>query len=196
MGTRNLTTIVLDGQYRIAQYGQWDGYPSGQGSTVLEFLNGMDREKFEKNLRGCYFFTKENLAELQKEGESIGWDAFWEKYHSMSRDRGAEILQIVQDSEGGIGLKNQLAFAGDSLFCEWAYVIDLDTDRLEVFRGFNQSPLKDGERFKDVPDLEVQEGYYPITLAASYPLDSLPSVEQMEIDTQTQEEKEEAETEA
>lgn len=25
MGTRNLTAVYLDGQYKVAQYGQWDG---------------------------------------------------------------------------------------------------------------------------------------------------------------------------
>lgn len=32
MGTRNLTAVYLDGQYKVAQYGQWDGYPEGQGN--------------------------------------------------------------------------------------------------------------------------------------------------------------------
>jgi len=27
MGTRNLTCVMKDGQYKVAQYGQWDGYP-------------------------------------------------------------------------------------------------------------------------------------------------------------------------
>ena len=38
MGTRNLTAVYLDGQYKVAQYGQWDGYPEGQGITALTFL--------------------------------------------------------------------------------------------------------------------------------------------------------------
>ena len=28
MGTRNLTCVFKDGEYKVAQYGQWDGYPS------------------------------------------------------------------------------------------------------------------------------------------------------------------------
>lgn len=26
MGTRNLTVVYIDGKYKVAQYGQWDGY--------------------------------------------------------------------------------------------------------------------------------------------------------------------------
>lgn len=38
MGTRHLIAAVIDGEYKIAQYGQWDGDPEGQGLTVLDFL--------------------------------------------------------------------------------------------------------------------------------------------------------------
>ena len=38
MGTRHLTCVVKDGDYKVAQYGQWDGYPSGQGIDILTFL--------------------------------------------------------------------------------------------------------------------------------------------------------------
>ncbi|KAH0393586.1 hypothetical protein KCU89_g12258, partial [Aureobasidium melanogenum] len=38
MGTRNLTLVYYNGQYRIVQYGQWDGFPDGQGLNVLSFL--------------------------------------------------------------------------------------------------------------------------------------------------------------
>lgn len=49
MGTRNLTAVYLDGQYKVAQYGQWDGYPEGQGITVLTFLRDkMDLELFKE----------------------------------------------------------------------------------------------------------------------------------------------------
>ena len=32
MGTRHLIAVQLDGEYKIAQYGQWDGYPEGKVS--------------------------------------------------------------------------------------------------------------------------------------------------------------------
>ena len=45
MGTRNLTMVIHEKKPVIAQYGQWDGYPAGQGTTVLEFLKNYDIEK-------------------------------------------------------------------------------------------------------------------------------------------------------
>jgi hypothetical protein len=44
MGTRNLTAVYFKGEFRIAQYGQWDGYISGSGWGILEFL----KEKFNR----------------------------------------------------------------------------------------------------------------------------------------------------
>lgn len=44
MGTRSLTCVVLDDQFKIAQYGQFDGYPSGQGKTALEIMRKILKE--------------------------------------------------------------------------------------------------------------------------------------------------------
>lgn len=42
--TNNLTSVWFESKYRIAQYGQFDGYPSGQGLTVLHFLRNIVNE--------------------------------------------------------------------------------------------------------------------------------------------------------
>lgn len=67
MGTRNLTAVYLDGEYRIAQYGQWDGYPEGQGMTALNFLRSMDEEKFKSALRNSSFISGDELTALWKQ---------------------------------------------------------------------------------------------------------------------------------
>ena len=52
MGTRNLTLVInQEGEKKVAQYGQWDGYPSGVGAGVLRFLKNKEVfEKFKDNL--------------------------------------------------------------------------------------------------------------------------------------------------
>jgi len=182
MGTRHLTVVQLDGEYMIAQYGQWDGYPSGQGEIVLEFLNNWNRSVFEEKLRASRWLTKEEGRAIEdtiknQELENI-WEILWPQ---LLRDTGAKILKLVQESEPGIVLKNSIDFAADSLFCEWAYVIDLDLNLLEVYKGFNEEPLDPSERFFGATTEDPHtntEKYYPIRKVTSYSLHTLPSLEQ------------------
>lgn len=126
MGTRNLVAVKLDGKYKIAQYGQWDGCPSGQGKTVLEFLSTWNREEFEKKLRAASYATENDLTSLDFELEADKSDDkkdFWKTHSQFSRDTGAKILQVVQDSPEGIKLKNEIVFVEDSLFCKYYFNI-------------------------------------------------------------------------
>jgi hypothetical protein len=185
MGTRHLIAVQLDGQYRIAQYGQWDGYPSVQGAKVLSFLDDLNREQFLAKLRAAQFYSQEELeAESERfKRESINWQ---KDYPWLNRDAGADILSYVLNQPAGIKLKNSIDFAGDSLMCEWAYVIDLDTNRLEVHEGFNKEPLEPHERFAKSP-LDHKE-YQQVRLVHWYSLDDkLPTVEEMEHDCSSQE---------
>lgn len=190
MGTRHLIAVQLDGQYRVAQYGQWDGYPSGQGATVLKFLKKWDRPTFEAKLRAVAWITQEELDALNAriKAERLDWPSLWPELH---RDTGAEILRLVQDRDAGIKLRNQIDFAANSLMCEWGYVIDLDANTLEVFKGFQKLPLPKEDRFanfKPTDSREAVEGYYQIRRVASYPLDKLPSMTRMERDCDPDEE--------
>lgn len=58
MGTRNLTMVISqEGEKKVAQYGQWDGYPSGVGASVLAFLKNEELfEKLKSNLSKVRFF--------------------------------------------------------------------------------------------------------------------------------------------
>lgn len=94
----------------------------------------------------------------------------------VSRDLGAKVLNnIVNSADTEILLKNSIDFAGDSLFCEWAYVVDLDKGTFEVFQGFNKEPLADGERFANAPF--DHEEYKQVKHRATFRLSELPSVE-------------------
>jgi len=51
MGTRHLICVVLDNEYRVAQYGQWDGYLTGQGKEIVNFLLTCDLTKFKDKIK-------------------------------------------------------------------------------------------------------------------------------------------------
>ena len=41
MGTRYLTAVYLDGEYKVAQFGAQDGYPQIGGAEVLRFARSI-----------------------------------------------------------------------------------------------------------------------------------------------------------
>lgn len=196
MGTRNLTMVIQNEKPVVAQYGQWDGYPKGQGYTVLEFLRKVDLKKFNEKLKNVRFVNAADEKKIQAFMKKIGCPDGWmtseqsakyhEKYPYMSRDHGAKILDLIYTSDGEVLLQDSTSFAGDSLFCEWAYVIDLDNNTLECYGGFNKQPLNEGERFKDAEPTD--SGYLPITCIKKYPLDKLPTKRQFVKDLEPKEE--------
>lgn len=115
MGTRNLTIVFMDGKYRVAQYGQWDGYPEGQGLTCLRFLEQEFIEyKFRKNLRSI------RTIETDEQREALAILYKKNMLYEFNRDTGAGILKMIQNGEVRSGfLGNNIKFAsqGD---CEWA----------------------------------------------------------------------------
>lgn len=185
MGTRNLTMVISNGETKIAQYGQWDGYPSGQGATVVNFLLNSDMEKFKQTLERCRFIEKSPRKQkeienfLAKIDASDGWmngeqaEKYHKKYPLLTRDNGANILNMVyeDDTDKLIWLNNSEDFAADSLFCEWAYVIDFDKNTFEIYEGFNTDPLTKEDRFYNIKN----EGEYsPVKMIKSYDLKQLP----------------------
>lgn len=165
MGTRHLIAIVVDKEIKVAQYNQWDGYPSGAGVAILSILRDGLYDSFTDKVRGCSWVTEEDI-------EVVNATENWDKvYPWLARDCSEDIFGYIQNSENGLKLLDRRSFAAESLFCEWGYVIDLDNSVLEVYRGFNKEPVPAGERFAD---LAKDGDYYPIRLAKVYKFDELP----------------------
>ena len=89
-------------------------------------------------------------------------------------DFGGKFLkEIIICDYGKILLKNSINFAKNSLYCEWAYVIDLDKDIFEVYIGSNLLNLSENERFFFLQD--KNEKYKPVKLIKSYNFKNLPN---------------------
>lgn len=207
MGTRGLTMVISKKKTKVAQYGQWDHYPKGQGATILKFLKTTNLDEFRKVVDKLRFATKKDEKEMDTFHKSIGVTDGWmnmeqselyqKKYLHLSRDAGAGILNLIMGKPiprydpnlkkdvdvytEPVFLSDSSDFAGESLHCEWAYVIDLDKNKLEVYKGFNKKPLGKTQRFYFLQKLDndktgrPSDSYYPVRLLKKYDLDKLPN---------------------
>jgi hypothetical protein len=212
MGTRHSTLVQCDREYRVAQYGQWDGYPEGQGATILEALRGLDVIDFRQKVRGLRTVTQEDLDRRWRAAGSDGSgmvsfevaERFEETNFHLDRDCGGKIIGLIASGEvTEVALAPE--FPGDSLFCEWAYVVDLDRNTFEVYQGFNTKPLDVDERFYPLQHTEHaqqererrqtihEDTYYPVRFVCAWPLDALPTNEAFLTQANVNDEEEKAE---
>ncbi len=136
MGTRGLTKVIdKNGITKVAQYGQWDHYPEGQGVTILGILS-VDRyavEELELALDKCYFVSDEEREAIYadyntKYPDTTHLKKFSSMLPSFSRDTGGKILDTVRWSAGPVPLTDESEFENDDLFCEGTYIIDYQTN--------------------------------------------------------------------
>jgi len=157
MGTRHITQVRYGDEIRVSQYGQWDGYPSGQGLTAFRFLKSEDNvQNLRDNLANTYVPTEDTLQEMIKpylDGTMEGFmtmesgEKWSNDFPSLSRDTGAEILSLIANAKGLVPLALDLEFVDDALWCEGAYVIDLDADTFTSYwsRHWREDDDKQGE---------------------------------------------------
>lgn len=129
MGTRNLTIVKYNDQIKVAQYGQWDGYPKGVGQGIVDFLRKIDLNEFREKIKVCRFIPQEKLEKMTDEQ----YRKLLDEQPQFSRDTANKVLDMIMANKKKVfELKNAIDFGFDDLFCEWLYIIDLDKDRLFV----------------------------------------------------------------
>ena len=142
MGTRNLTIVKNNlGETKIAQYGQWDGYPSYSGIQALNFL----RDEYNQTLLNVkldlvQFVGDEEVDTLYKQYESTDWENkdFLNAYPGLHRDTGVDILKVVANSTAPIKSVDNTEFAKDDLFCEGIYEVDFSTNKFITIYADNK----------------------------------------------------------
>ena len=145
MSTRHLIAVVINGQFKVAQYGHYDGYPSKAGIKCLRFLRSLVKrdsiKPFMEKVKNCSWVTTSFLDKIYH------LDSWKTKYPEYSGSTSFNILNLIDKSTNGLKLENHLEFAEDSLYCEWVWLIDFDKRVFEVYEGFNLFPLSEGDRF-------------------------------------------------
>jgi len=168
MGTRGLSGFKYEGKHKV-MYNQFDSYPDGLGHWVAEFVQLVQKEK-------GWDVLKENVANLEvvDEGDKptkkqqekyacyadtrVSSRSLDEWYVLMRKLQGDKILHEVY--KGKVGhIPDARKFIEDSLFCEYAYIVNLDTMCLDCYNGGRNKIAS--IPFKEVNTDAIDKAYGP-----------------------------------
>lgn len=171
MATRGCYGFYKNGESKIT-YNHFDSYPSGLGKSIFKFIksNSIEDLNFyfdnlilveEKDFPNDY--EKKTLDKLdylyQYKDEKLNWFQIL----------GSTLGDLDVLNEGLFFFINANDFIKESLFCEWGYIINLDTNELEIYKGFQKEPNYNRYHI----DTPSKSGYYNCKLIKSISLDDI-----------------------
>lgn len=198
MGTRGLMAFAHNGEVK-AMYNHWDSYPTGLGEAMV---------KWTLNQHGDFSGAIELFDRLEAVDESEAPTEDQKlallRYMNLnvSTQSSDDWYSLLRETQGDPteALKagffvDFFDFGKDSLFCEFAYVADLDRKVLEVYKGFVNEPHAEG-RWAQGLDAEPtligasRDKYFPIRLLTTYPFADLTTDTMEALETKLDEEDE------
>lgn len=155
MGTRHHQKVInKKGELKVSQYGQWDGYPSGQGFNILEYLRHGNLDKYQEELDKLRQIT-------DAESDMVDQDPEWRtNYPYLSRDCGADIHQMIENGEVKF-----VQFIDDEEVISWCqgfYTVDFQKNKFIAYyngieREYSLDDLPSDEIFERQMSGEVDE---------------------------------------
>ena len=135
MGTRGAFGVVIGEQEKIG-YNQYDSYPGGYGLENLQWLRGADLEWARQFAEGAKVVSNETAkptaaeqADLQQYADTHVSEQSLEDWYCLTHKTHGNIGAMLECGY----IDDSHTFPLDSLFCEWAYIVDFDL--LSVFEG-------------------------------------------------------------
>lgn len=177
MGTRGAFGFLIDGQTK-ATYNHADSYPDGLGQDVVDYIEQMIRGLPEDPVTLlAKVRALQPVPDRAPTPDEIKRLAPWTNL-GVGGQSTSDWYCLLRDAQGDAGAMLETgfyndgeAFLADSLFCEWAYIINFDKEVFEVYRGF-QEVKHDKGRYADMET--GGEKYFPVALVASFPLTAIP----------------------
>jgi hypothetical protein len=166
MGTRGAFGFIVNEQEKIA-YNHFDSYPEGKGIEVLRWLREADLDDVRRRVADLLVVDPESsptpedierlrqYANMHVGGPASGTPLEQATWYQLLRETQGDLTLILQ---AGV-IEDGHTFPLDSLFCEWAYIVDLDKNRFEVYEGFQRKLPKKG-RWKGRPTKAEDEKTY------------------------------------
>jgi hypothetical protein len=198
MGTRGAFGFVVNGKEKVS-YNHMDSYPSFLGRNILKDLQNLTSiENLKKNVLAIKMVEPnetpkltpdqlEKFAEYSCSSVSTGDD-----WYSILRNAQGTIAPYCREENALDYMTDGVAFLQDSLFCEYAYIVNLDTNMVEFYRGFNNHLDAPG-RYACPPELKAELNvvatnkpsgdYCGVALVGEAPIEAFMQATDEQIDT-------------
>lgn len=175
MSTRGLYGFRKGGIDKTT-YNHSDSYPEWLGEKITKFCAAVTPEQMSAFFDRIIMVDEESTPTKEQQDYCIaaGWynpyvgeksQAHWYNLLRELQGNMAELDKAVR-SDKDFYMIDSSSFISDSLFCEYAYIVNLDSGMLEVWKGWQKS-AQEGNRYGETPD---DDGYYPCRLALEIPL--------------------------
>ena len=161
MSTRGLYGLRYRNEDKTT-YSPSDSYPDYLGAIFVEWLSKKSVEELKEIFDNTEMVTEGELTELDKR---------WCLNHGITpQENWSSTLSDCFGDPSAFGISPVLLDSSeyilDSLFCEYAYIANLDTNQLEFWVGFQTSPDPDNR----YGTKKSASGYYPCKLIKTWPL--------------------------
>ena len=174
MSTSGFVGIALNNTLK-GYYNHADSYPESLGVAIIRFLNKANLETFAENLKYVTLVnendtpTADQIEQCQNFADAAISTQNW--YGLLRNLQFDGYLYAIEQGHVKHMLDGTL-FPTNSMYCEYAYVIDLDRRVFEYYKGFQKAPKEDN-RF----GCEKIDGFYPVKLILTWSLDDLSSAD-------------------
>lgn len=184
MSTRGAMGFHVNGEDKIA-FNHWDSYPSGLGVDIIKDLRMIFAEA---GWKAGAEWMKAKASKIRMVDDGKPATLIDQKTYRQYADTDVSTKQLSEwyvllrklqgklfgQLNAGVMIDDH-NFLADSLFCEWAYIVNCDENKLEIYRGFQHNPHSNGRyaslKLHKYPTDSV---YYPVALVKEIPFDSLP----------------------
>lgn len=149
MSTNGALGFRINKQDKI-MYNHDDSYPHGLGNDVIYFIRSYSLEDIKKKASRIQMIDGQSSPTAKQIKVCQPWTV-----SNVSKNDNPDWYSLLRGAQGNLSaymnglpyMTNSQNFLHNSLYCEYAYIINLDNNELEFYYGFNKVSRKNKGRY-------------------------------------------------
>lgn len=157
-------------------YNHLSSYPEWLGNNIVSFIRSAPYEKMVETARKIILVAEDSkptlnqIEECKRYANLVVSKQSYEDWYCLLRNAQGDLSAYLNGLRFMIDNRDFLA---DSSFCIWAYIVNLDEEVFEVYRGYQKK--HDENPRNRYRNLQRYNKFYPVKLVAEFPLDDIPN---------------------